>query len=85
MRQYLINESFIEIHIPKLIGTASESGADVFEIEYFDRGAYLAQSHQLINRWRWYQVLNVFLKLVRFFVQKSPIQVSIQQNLKVLI
>lgn len=50
MRQYLLKENFIEIHTPKLIGAASESGADVFEVEYFDRKAYLAQSPQFYKQ-----------------------------------
>lgn len=50
MRQYLINEGFIEIHTPKLIGTASESGSDVFEVKYFDSNAYLAQSPQFYKQ-----------------------------------
>ena len=44
MREYLYQHDFMEIHTPKLIGTASESGSDVFEVKYFDRLAYLAQS-----------------------------------------
>ena len=32
MRQFLLNQNFLEIHTPKLIGAASESGADVFEL-----------------------------------------------------
>ncbi len=50
MREYLINEQFIEIHTPKLLGTASESGSDVFEVKYFDRKAYLAQSPQFYKQ-----------------------------------
>ena len=50
MRKYLLGENFIEIHTPKLIGAASESGADVFEIKYFDRNAYLAQSPQFYKQ-----------------------------------
>lgn len=50
MRQFLIKENFIEIHTPKLIGAASESGADVFEVAYFDRKAYLAQSPQFYKQ-----------------------------------
>lgn len=50
MRQYLLNENFVEIHTPKLIGAASESGADVFEVKYFDRNAYLAQSPQFYKQ-----------------------------------
>lgn len=50
MRQYLLDNDFIEIHTPKLIGAASESGADVFEVKYFDRNAYLAQSPQFYKQ-----------------------------------
>ena len=50
MREYLLNNDFIEIHTPKLIGTASESGSEVFEVKYFDRKAYLAQSPQFYKQ-----------------------------------
>ena len=50
MRHYLQERGFLEIHTPKLIGAASESGADVFEVEYFDRKAYLAQSPQFYKQ-----------------------------------
>lgn len=50
MREFLINEDFTEIHTPKLIATASESGSDVFEVKYFDRKAYLAQSPQFYKQ-----------------------------------
>ena len=50
MREYMVNNSFIEIHTPKLIGTASESGAEVFEVGYFGRKAYLAQSPQFYKQ-----------------------------------
>ena len=50
MRQFLLERKFMEIHTPKLIGAASESGADVFEVKYFDRKAYLAQSPQFYKQ-----------------------------------
>ena len=50
MRKYLYENRFTEIHSPKLIGTASESGSDVFEVKYFDREAYLAQSPQFYKQ-----------------------------------
>lgn len=50
MRDFLYQNSFTEIHTPKLIGTASESGSSVFEVEYFDRKAYLAQSPQFYKQ-----------------------------------
>ncbi len=50
MRAFLTERGFVEIHTPKLIGAASESGADVFEVKYFDRKAYLAQSPQFYKQ-----------------------------------
>ena len=49
-REFLVERRFVEIHTPKLIGAASESGADVFELTYFDRKAYLAQSPQFYKQ-----------------------------------
>ena len=49
-REFLVNNNFIEIHSPKLIGAESESGAGVFEVGYFDRKAYLAQSPQFYKQ-----------------------------------
>ena len=50
MREYWRNEGFIEIHTPKLMGSASESGAELFKVEYFDGDAYLAQSPQFYKQ-----------------------------------
>ena len=50
MREYLYNNHFTEIHTPKFIGAASESGSEVFEVKYFDRKAYLAQSPQFYKQ-----------------------------------
>ena len=50
LREYLYSKDFMEIHTPKLIGAASESGSEVFEVEYFDRKAYLAQSPQFYKQ-----------------------------------
>ena len=49
-RNFLLARNFVEIHTPKIIGAASESGADVFELTYFDRKAYLAQSPQFYKQ-----------------------------------
>ena len=50
MREFLVEQDFVEIHSPKLIAAASESGADVFEVKYFDTKAYLAQSPQFYKQ-----------------------------------
>ncbi|MEV6603811.1 aspartate--tRNA(Asn) ligase [Kutzneria sp. NPDC051319] len=39
-----------EIHTPKIVGSATESGADVFGIDYFGRKAFLAQSPQFFKQ-----------------------------------
>ena len=49
-REFLYTLDFTEIHTPKLIATASEGGADVFKVGYFNRAAYLAQSPQLYKQ-----------------------------------
>ncbi|TDU05566.1 aspartyl-tRNA synthetase [Streptomyces sp. 846.5] len=50
MREVAAEEGFTELHTPKLMGTASESGAEVFKVGYFDRTAYLAQSPQFYKQ-----------------------------------
>lgn len=50
MRQFAIDNGCIEIHTPTLIGTSSEGGADVFEVKYFDKKAYLIQSPQFYKQ-----------------------------------
>lgn len=50
MRQFLLQNNFLEIHTPKLIGAASESGAEVFALDYFGTKAYLAQSPQFYKQ-----------------------------------
>ena len=47
IRETLIKRKFIEINTPKIIGSASEGGADLFSLDYFGQQAYLAQSPQL--------------------------------------
>ena len=49
-RSYCLAHNFLEIHSPKLMSAPSESGAEVFEVGYFDRKAYLAQSPQFYKQ-----------------------------------
>ena len=49
-REYLDGEGFTEIQSPKLLAAASESGANVFGVDYFGRQAYLAQSPQFYKQ-----------------------------------
>ncbi len=50
MRTWWVEHDFIEIHTPKLMASASESRAELFEVEYFDGKAYLAQSPQFFKQ-----------------------------------
>mmetsp|Transcript_31398 Transcript_31398/g.34279 ORF Transcript_31398/g.34279 Transcript_31398/m.34279 type:complete len:587 (+) Transcript_31398:94-1854(+) len=49
-REYFNSRGFVEIHTPKLIGGASEGGANVFKLSYFDQPACLAQSPQFYKQ-----------------------------------
>ncbi|OYT36889.1 aspartate--tRNA(Asn) ligase [Candidatus Pacearchaeota archaeon ex4484_71] len=49
-REYFFNEGFIEIQPPGIIATSTEGGTDLFEVKYFDKKAYLAQSPQLYKQ-----------------------------------
>jgi nondiscriminating aspartyl-tRNA synthetase len=50
MREFWRRERFIELHTPKFMGSASESGAELFKVEYFEKVAYLAQSPQFYKQ-----------------------------------
>ncbi|MGB3414475.1 MAG: aspartate--tRNA(Asn) ligase [Microbacteriaceae bacterium] len=50
MRNYWVENDFIEIFTPKLMASASESKAELFEVEYFETKAYLAQSPQFFKQ-----------------------------------
>jgi aspartyl-tRNA synthetase len=49
-RHYLEGRGFVEVFTPKMISAASEGGANVFQLPYFDKVAYLAQSPQLYKQ-----------------------------------
>ena len=50
MREYWISNGFVEIHTPKLMGSPSEGGAELFSLEYFGQTASLAQSPQFYKQ-----------------------------------
>ena len=50
LREYWLEHDFVEMNSPKLLGAPSESGAELFEVPYFDRKAYLAQSPQFYKQ-----------------------------------
>lgn len=49
-REFLDARGFTEIHSPKIIGAASEGGANVFKVSYFKQDAFLAQSPQFYKQ-----------------------------------
>ena len=60
IREFLGKEGFIEINTPKMIATATEGGATLFPIFYYDREAFLAQSPQLYKEQLTMAFENVF-------------------------
>ncbi|GAB2828160.1 aspartate--tRNA(Asn) ligase [Alpinimonas psychrophila] len=50
MRTYWIERDYVEIHSPKLMASPSESNAELFEVDYFEGKAYLAQSPQFYKQ-----------------------------------
>jgi nondiscriminating aspartyl-tRNA synthetase len=49
-RHKLDNLGFVEITTPKIVASATEGGANVFRLDYFERSAYLAQSPQFYKQ-----------------------------------
>jgi aspartyl-tRNA synthetase len=50
MREFWISYGFVEIHTPKIMGSPSEGGAELFTLEYFGQTASLAQSPQFYKQ-----------------------------------
>lgn len=50
LRSFLLNKGFIEFNTPKIVILGSESGSDVFEVNYYGKVAYLSQSPQLYKQ-----------------------------------
>ncbi|MCU1586205.1 MAG: aspartate--tRNA(Asn) ligase [Microbacteriaceae bacterium] len=50
LRTYWVENDFVEIHTPKLMASASESKAELFEVKYFEGKAFLAQSPQFFKQ-----------------------------------
>ncbi|KAI1140684.1 aspartyl-tRNA synthetase [Hypoxylon sp. FL0543] len=48
--EYLDSKDFVQFEAPCLIGAASEGGANVFSLPYFEKQAYLAQSPQFYKQ-----------------------------------
>lgn len=49
-RKYFEEAGYLQIYTPSFMGTASETGADAFEVKYFEKKSYLAQSPQFYKQ-----------------------------------
>ena len=49
-REYLYDYEFTEIHTPKIVAAGAEGGANIFQLDYFGKEAYLAQSPQFYKQ-----------------------------------
>ncbi len=61
-RKYWSENNFIQLYTPSFMSTPSETGAEVFSVDYFDRKAYLAQSPQF------YKQMGIASGLERVFI-----------------
>ena len=50
IQEYFMKNGYLQFFSPKIVGSATESGASVFEIEYFGKKAFLAQSPQFYKQ-----------------------------------
>jgi len=49
-RDFFYKKNFLEVFLPSIISSSSEGGTDLFEVKYFEKKAYLAQSPQLYKQ-----------------------------------
>lgn len=47
IRNYMHRNGFVEVHTPKIVAAATEGGANLFRVKYFERDVFLNQSPQL--------------------------------------
>jgi len=50
IREFFIENEFVEMNTPKIIAEATEGGAEAFKLDYFGKEAYLAQSPQFYKQ-----------------------------------
>ncbi|MFQ5887171.1 MAG: aspartate--tRNA(Asn) ligase [Candidatus Hydrothermarchaeales archaeon] len=50
IREFFLNNDFVEVNTPKLVASATEGGTELFPISYFEREAFLGQSPQLYKQ-----------------------------------
>ena len=84
VRKTLLEMSFLEVNTPKIIGSASEGGANLFEFDYFKNKAYLAQSPQ-IDKEQLVLALDRVFEIAPYFRAEKSNTVRHLQNFIVLI
>ena len=70
-REYLRNEGFYETTCPMFVSTMGEEGAELFEVEYFGRKAFLTQTSQMHLEPQLYAMEKVFILAPSFRAEKS--------------
>lgn len=69
-RQFFIERGYIEIQPPVIISTASEGGAELFTLPYFEKQAFMAQSPQLYKQMCAISLEKVFMVVPVFRAEK---------------
>ena len=69
-REFFSNRHYVEIQPPVIIASASEGGAELFSLKYFEKEAYLAQSPQLYKQMCAISFEKVFTVLPIFRAEK---------------
>jgi nondiscriminating aspartyl-tRNA synthetase len=69
-REFFLGRRYVEIQPPVIIASASEGGAELFSLKYFEKDAYLAQSPQLYKQMCAISFEKVFTVLPIFRAEK---------------
>ena len=80
-RDYLFTEGFTEVRTPKIVSRGAEGGANIFELEYFGKKAYLAQSPQFYKQIGVGVFERVF-EIALFWMRKTPLFVPLTAGME---
>ncbi|MGQ9479424.1 MAG: asparagine--tRNA ligase [Thermoproteota archaeon] len=71
LREWLIKQGYYEIHAPSIVTAATEGGAKMFEVKYFDKKAFLSQSSQFYLEGAIFSLEKVFCFQPSFRAEES--------------